>query len=376
MVKKVNKAQTTLGENDWSFLDFFDVHPTTYTGSGGYLVSVKSGEDGLEFVAAPTGVTVAMTDLTDGPGNYTGASEGDILEKAGDNTLRWKTPPATPGPHPTELVANFTDWLSTYTGADGKLLKISGTSVVATDSAADLPAFTVDQASDVPTFAGSAADANKVTRVNAAGNALEFVDPLVAVDPSTINLHSLNEMPTFQAGKFLQGQATGGTGLVYADPPGATVFTELSDTPTQAVMQTSSNNGYLLKNNNGVVALTPPAAFEPLIVAASDEATTLTTGTTKVKFRMPRQTTIGEVRASLGTASSSGVVTVDINQNGASILSTVLTIDQGEKSSFTAATPAVISGGTILLGDDDEITVDIDSAGNAAAGLKITLIPA
>ena len=65
-------------------------------------------------------------------------------------------------------------------------------------------------------------------------------------------------------------------------------------------------------------------------------------------------------------------MTIDINQGGASILSTKLTIDQGEKTSTTAAVPAVIS--TIALTDDAEITVDIDGAGADAAGLKIVLI--
>ena len=106
--------------------------------------------------------------------------------------------------------------------------------------------------------------------------------------------------------------------------------------------------------------------------AASDESTALTTGTAKIVLRMPHALTLTEVRASLGTASSSGAVTVDINKNGSSILSTKLTVDQGEKTSTTAATPAVIS--TASLGDDDEITVDIDGAGSGAAGLKIALI--
>src|SRR3546814_18818128 len=75
---------------------------------------------------------------------------------------------------------------------------------------------------------------------------------------------------------------------------------------------------------------------------------------------------------SLTTASSSGAVTVDINEAGSTILSTKLTIDQGEKTSTTAATPAVISDAS--LGDDAEITIDVDGAGTDAAGLKVTLI--
>jgi len=110
--------------------------------------------------------------------------------------------------------------------------------------------------------------------------------------------------------------------------------------------------------------------------AASDETTALTTGTGKVTFRVPSAFTLTGVRASLTTAQSSGsIFTVDINQNGSSVLSTKLTIDNTEKTSVTAATPAVIS--TSAITDDAEITIDIDQIGNGTAkGLKITLIGA
>jgi hypothetical protein len=109
-------------------------------------------------------------------------------------------------------------------------------------------------------------------------------------------------------------------------------------------------------------------------LAASDETTALTTGTAKVTFRMPYAMTLTSVRASLTTAQASGsIFTVDINESGTSILSTKLTIDNTEKTSTTAATPATIT--TSALTDDAEITIDIDQIGNGTAkGLKITLI--
>lgn len=107
-------------------------------------------------------------------------------------------------------------------------------------------------------------------------------------------------------------------------------------------------------------------------VAASDETTAITTGTAKVTFRMPFAMTLTAVRASLTTASTSGVVTVDINEGGSTILSTKLTIDQDEKTSTSAATPAVISDAA--LADDAEMTIDIDGAGTGATGLKVLLI--
>ena len=109
-------------------------------------------------------------------------------------------------------------------------------------------------------------------------------------------------------------------------------------------------------------------------LACSDEATALTTGTAKLTFRMPHAMTVTDVRASVGTAPTGSTLVVDINEGGTSILSTKLSIDATEKTSTTAATPAVISDSA--LADDAEITIDIDQIGGdvAGAGLKVTLI--
>jgi|ERR1044071_1523458 hypothetical protein len=109
-----------------------------------------------------------------------------------------------------------------------------------------------------------------------------------------------------------------------------------------------------------------------LLVEVGDETTSITTGTAKKTFRMPFAMTLTAVRASLNTASSSGIPTIDINEGGTSILSTKLTIDQGELTSQSAATPAVISDSA--LADDAEMTIDIDVAGTGAKGLKLWLI--
>lgn len=132
---------------------------------------------------------------------------------------------------------------------------------------------------------------------------------------------------------------------------------------------TSAQVATFLGLGNLATATTLPVTFG---VACSDETTALTTGTAKVTFRLPHAMTLTAVRSSLSTVSSSGLVTVDINEAGVSVLSTTLSIDQGEKTSTTAATPAVISDAS--LADDAEITVDIDAAGTGAKGLKVWLI--
>lgn len=89
---------------------------------------------------------------------------------------------------------------------------------------------------------------------------------------------------------------------------------------------------------------------------------------------MPYAFTLTEVRGSLSTAQTSGsIFTVDVNEDGSTILSTKLTIDNTGKTSTTATTPLVISD--VNLANDSEITIDVDQIGDGTAkGLKVYLI--
>ena len=107
-------------------------------------------------------------------------------------------------------------------------------------------------------------------------------------------------------------------------------------------------------------------------IAASDQSTAITTGAAKATFIIPIKFKVLSVVASLKTASTSGAPIIDINEAGATILSTKITIDQDEKNSSTAATPAVISDDSIAA--FAEITIDIDGAGADAVGLIVYLI--
>lgn len=109
-------------------------------------------------------------------------------------------------------------------------------------------------------------------------------------------------------------------------------------------------------------------------IAVSDETTALATGAAKVTFRVPFAFTLTAIRASVGTAPVGSTIIVDVNEAGTTVMSTLLTIDAGEKTSQTALVDEVISDSAIA--DDAEIIVDIDQVGSstAGAGLKIWLI--
>lgn len=114
--------------------------------------------------------------------------------------------------------------------------------------------------------------------------------------------------------------------------------------------------------------------IESFIIACSDETTAITTGTAKATFRMPYAFILTEVKASVTTAPTGSTILIDINEAGSTILSTKLMIDASEKTSATAATPAVTSDTSLAA--DAEITFDFDQVGAtiAGAGVKVELI--
>lgn len=118
------------------------------------------------------------------------------------------------------------------------------------------------------------------------------------------------------------------------------------------------------------------AATIPKIYSAaiSDESTDITTGTAKLTFRMPYAMTLTEVRASVNEAPTGSTIIIDIKESGVTIFSTNLSIDATEKTSTTAAVPAVISDAS--LADDAEMTIDITQVGSTTPGngCKVTLI--
>jgi hypothetical protein len=84
--------------------------------------------------------------------------------------------------------------------------------------------------------------------------------------------------------------------------------------------------------------------------------------------------TINSIRANVNTAPTDDNLIIDINEDGSSILSSKLVIDDSERTSTTSASAAVISD--TALADDAEITVDIDQVGSTSPGkgLKLWLL--
>jgi len=211
--------------------------------------------------------------------------------------------------------------------------------------------------------------ANKVTGESSANDNLDFITYGSASDIAEEDIIFLYKNANVITVRHNQGSAPSNSGNIQL----LDAESKILDVNIPLILQRRGNVFYEIINTNPKVDI--PTRTQALIISASDEATALTAGTSKTVFRMPYGYTLTAVRASLTTAGTgSNLVTVDINENGSTILSTKLTIDASEKTSVTAATQPVISDTS--LADDAEITIDIDQidSGGASTGLKVYLI--
>ncbi len=89
---------------------------------------------------------------------------------------------------------------------------------------------------------------------------------------------------------------------------------------------------------------------------------------------------ISEVLSLCGTASSSGSVTIDIKKNGVSILTTQITISEGQLTSKTAPVQPVIDVTKQTVATGDRISATVSGAGVGVlwckAKVKFLLVPA
>lgn len=139
---------------------------------------------------------------------------------------------------------------------------------------------------------------------------------------------------------------------------------------------TQSANGSTNKMTAANVAkgLSGMQMLDEVTFVCSDEDTAIDSTGQKFEWVAPFDlvlTGAPRPRACVNSADTSAL-TIDIEDDGVSVLSTGITIDAGETSSEDAGTPPVLSSTTIAKGS--VVTVDLDSDGDGTAtGLKVTL---
>lgn len=105
---------------------------------------------------------------------------------------------------------------------------------------------------------------------------------------------------------------------------------------------------------------------------------TVTTGDGKAIFAIPDDMNgleLVSAQAYVTTVSSSGTVTVQIRNvtRSTDMLSTPITIDANETTSYTAATPSVVNTAQDFIATGNLIAIDVDGAGTGARGLGVIL---
>jgi hypothetical protein len=97
---------------------------------------------------------------------------------------------------------------------------------------------------------------------------------------------------------------------------------------------------------------------------------TLSVGTGRAKFYIPGPITLGNVRASVGTAPTGADITIDVNKNG----TTVFTTQANRPKIFAGQTLVSTSTPNITeFSAGDYITVDIDTIGSLNPVMDLTV---
>lgn len=187
------------------------------------------------------------------------------------------------------------------------------------------------------------------------------------------------DQPVIAAGDFFMDPAqpeippqriasvTDATHLVLARPwPGANVAGLYEVQFVGDIVRSTAQTRRMLEG------LTYGLLFE-WIIALSHEDGVISGQTGVIKVPIPRNIQVQGISAYLNDPSDSGNVVLDLNLDDASVLSTKLTINQGEHSSeAVGTTPYVLTEDEWDKGQ--VLSVDFDTAGSNAAGIKLTII--
>lgn len=107
-----------------------------------------------------------------------------------------------------------------------------------------------------------------------------------------------------------------------------------------------------------------------------DTATIPTVGDGKWVVEVDKDLDGGRLVEASAYVTTAGAVTVQLRntRTGADMLSTKITVDAGEKSSYDAATQPVINPANATVQGGDQIAVDIDAVSGGPKGLAVRLV--
>jgi hypothetical protein len=351
-------------------------HPTT---------DIQGFEAAVDALIAATAFTVAWADITGKPATFAPSAHTHVVAEITDFTTEVNALIAGAGAGdgnvsgPAGGVVN--NEIAVYNGTSGLAIKGSGIvpsadgiSLIEAANYAAMVALLGVSTGDVTGPAGGVVDNEIAVYSGTGGKTLKAsgitptANGVALIETNYAGMKALLDLEIGTDVQAWDAQLDVLAGQTWA----ADRYTYYTGASTAAVGTITAFGRAWLAAGDSDAARGQLAIKEFFSVALSDDSTAITTGANKARWRPPYAIKNVEARAFLKTASSSGLVTVDVNEAGVSILSTKLSIDASELTSTTAATSPVVSDSVIA--QDAEVTFDIDAAGTGAVGLVVQLI--
>jgi len=238
-----------------------------------------------------------------------------------------------------------------YTGQELKTVKVNGTAdgIVFVD-----PDFTDQQIADLIAHLADIANPHSVTQtqigLSNVDNTSDANKPISTATQTALNLKADNSALTTHTSNIANPHSVTKAQVGLTNVDDTTDLNKPISTATQAVID---------------------ALPYTLSAACSDINSDLAVGTNKARFAMPFGMELTEVFTGLGDVPTGSNFITDIQLNGTTILSTLISIDAGENTSLTATTPPVISTTTIPKGGI--ITVEFTQIGAINTGKSHTI---